>query len=113
MPVRIFSLRYVPDGKQLVPDLVTSEPGNWGISGGAFWLRSDEQLEEAKHLIADYQHSRGDRARAEYESLRSQGLQRKFTDVVRENPLRLIFYVAAIIFILYFSIKPFLAIGNE
>ncbi len=121
MPVQIFSLRHVPDDevqevRELLEqhniDFYETEPGNWGISGGAFWLRSDEHLVEAKKLINTYQQSRAEKARLEYESLKSQGKQRRFSDVVRENPLQLVFYIAAILFVLYFSIKPFLGLGS-
>ena len=121
MPERLFSLRYVPDDEaQELRELLDkyhieyyeTETGNWGISAGAFWLRNDEQLEEAKRLIETYQEQRAAKARQEYEDLKLEGRQRTFLDVVREKPLQLILYVAAILFILYFSLKPFLVIGR-
>jgi len=121
MPVRLFSLRYVPDDeaqelRELLEkhhiDFYETEMGNWGISAGAFWLRTDDRLDEAKQLIDTYQEERAVKARQEYEALRREGRQRTFLDVVREKPLQLVFYIAAILFILYFSVKPFLVIGK-
>jgi len=121
MPVRLFSLRYVPeDEAQELRDLLDqnnidfyeTETGNWGISAGAFWLRTDDQLDEAKQLIDAYQEERAIKARQEYEALRREGRQRTFLDVVSEKPLQLVFYIAAILFILYVSVKPFLVIGK-
>ena len=121
MPVRLFSLRYVPeDEAQELRDLLKehhidfyeSEPGNWGISAGAFWLRTDERLGEAKQLINSYQEQRAKIARQEYEELRRTGKHRTFLHIVREKPLQLILYIAAILFILYVSLKPFLDLGR-
>ena len=121
MPVRIFSLRYVPEDeaqelRELLDehhiDYYETETGYWGISAGAFWLRTDDQLDSAKQLIDAYQKQRAINAREEYEALRREGKQRTFLDVVREKPLQLVFYIAAILFILYFSLKPFLVIGE-
>ena len=121
MPVRLYSLRHVPDDEaqelrellnQHQIDYYETEAGNWGISAGAFWLRTDDQLDEAKQLIDAYQQQRVSKAREEYEELRREGKQRTFLDVIKENPLQLILYIAAILFILYFSLKPFLVIGQ-
>ena len=121
MPVRLFSLRYVPEDeaqelRELLDehqiDYYETESGNWGISAGAFWLRSGDQLDQAKQLIDTYQKERAVKAREEYEALRREGRQRTFMDIVKEKPLQLIFYVSAILFILYFSLKPFLVIGK-
>lgn len=121
MPVRLYSLRHVPDDEaQQLRELLETHhiefyetgPGNWGISAGAFWLRTDDQLEEARQLIDAYQEQRAISARREYEELKSAGQQRRFIDVVREKPLQLLLYIAAILFILYVSLKPFLHFGQ-
>ena len=121
MPVRLYSLRYVPeDEAQELRDLLheqqidfyETQPGNWGISAGAFWLRDEEQLEKAKQLIEVYQQRRAESARFDYEKLKTEGRHKTFIDNVKERPLQLVFYIAAILFILYVSLKPFLSIGN-
>jgi len=120
MPVRLFSLRHVPeDEAQELRDLLEknqidyyeTDPGNWGVSAGAFWLRDEEQLKQAKQLLQAYQQQRALSSRQEYEKLQQEGTHRTFIDNIREKPLRFVFYVAAILFILYVSLKPFLALG--
>lgn len=121
MPVRLFSLRNVPDDeaqalRELLEehqlDYYESEPGNWGVSAGAFWLKTDERLEEAKRIIDEYQQSRARLAREEYEELKRAGKQRTLWHNVREKPLQLLLYIAAVLFILYVSLKPFLHFGR-
>ena len=121
MPVRLYSLRYVPDDEALELrelleehgiDFYETQASNWGISAGAFWLRSEEQLDQAKQLIEDYQQQRAKVARENYETLKREGRQITFVDNFRQKPLQLILYIAAILFILYVSLKPFLTIGN-
>ena len=122
MPVRLYSLRHVPDDEaQELRDLLDknhidfyeSEPGNWGISAGAFWLRTDDQLGEAKRLVAAYQQQRAELAQQEYQRLRREGKLPTFTDNLKQRPLQLLLALAAILFILYFSLKPFLTIGGQ
>jgi len=122
MPVRLYSLRHVPDDEaQELRDLLEknhidfyeSEPGNWGISAGAFWLRTDDQLGEAKRLVAAYQQQRAELAQQEYQRLRREGKLPTFTDNLKQRPLQLLLALAAILFILYFSLKPFLTIGGQ
>jgi len=121
MPVRLFSLRHVPDDeaqelRELLEkhqiDYYESAPGNWGISAGAFWLKTDEHLEEARSIIDAYQQTRAREAREEYEELKRAGKQKTVLHNVRERPLQLLLYIAAILFILYVSLKPFLHFGR-
>ncbi|WP_455221467.1 DUF6164 family protein [Kaarinaea lacus] len=121
MPVRLFSLRHVPDDEaQEIRDLLEQNqidfyetaPGNWGISAGAFWLKTDERLEEARQIIDVYQQKRAQEARLEYEDLKRAGRQRTLLDNIREKPLQLLLYIAAILFILYVTLKPFLHFGR-
>lgn len=121
MPAKLFSLSGVPeDEAQEVRALLTESEidyyetpaGNWGISSGAFWLNDESQLEKGCALIAAYQDERLARARAAYEALKKEGRNRTLVDVIGENPLRFLVYLAAIAAIVYFSIKPFLDMGK-
>jgi type II secretory pathway component PulK len=122
MPVRLYSLRHVPEDevqelRELLDknhiDFYESEPGNWGISAGALWLRTSDQLDEAKRLINDYQHQRAALARQEYQRLRQENKLPTFSGNLRQRPLHLLLAIAAIVFILYLSLKPFLTIGRQ
>ena len=121
MPVRLFDLRGVPDDEveELRALLTTNKidfyetsAGNWGISVPAIWLHDRRQLEGAKQLIAQYQEERFTRARDEYDQLKQEGKNRTILDEVKEDPVRFIFYLAVIAFILILSIKPFMDLGK-
>ncbi|PCH63258.1 MAG: hypothetical protein COC09_06425 [Gammaproteobacteria bacterium] len=121
MSVRLLNLRPVPEDeaeeiRQLLTekgfDFYETPAGRWGISSPGLWLRDQDRLSEAKAALESYQQERCQRVRAEYEELRQSGLHRTWADVIFESPLRLIFYVLVIGFILYLSIIPFLGFGG-
>ena len=121
MPARLFSLRHVPedeaDGVRALLaehgiEYFESVAGFWGISAPAIWLLDADRLGAARALIDAYQRERTARVRAEYREQKSAGRQRTVFDVMRENPLRFVVYLAAIAAILYFSVKPFLNLGK-
>ncbi len=121
MAVQLFSLRGVPDDEaEDVRALLTdshidfyeTSAGNWGISAAGLWLREKEQLQQAKALIDDYQATRAEQQREIYHQLKREGKQKTFFALLVENPLKIIAYIAIIGVILYFSTKPFLALGQ-
>lgn len=121
MPTKLFALNGVPDDEvEDVRALLTAgeidfyetPAGNWGISSPAIWLNDESQLEQARSLIDVYQRERLVRVRDEYAQLQRAGRQRTIIDVIKENPLRFIVYLAAIIAIVYFSTTPFMDIGK-
>lgn len=121
MAVKIFTLNGVPDDEaEEVRALLKSSgvafretsSGNWGINSAAIWLLDDSRQEEVRSLIAVYQRERQARARAEYEQLCREGKQRTLADLIQEHPFRFIAYMAVIVAILYFSIRPFMDIGK-
>ena len=121
MPVRLFSLRGVPDDEaEEVRTLLTdnhidfyeTSTGNWGISAPGFWLRDEEQLQQAKALIDDYQATRAEQQREIYQQLKREGKHKTFIDLLAEEPLKVLAYIAIVGIILYFSTKPFLTLGQ-
>lgn len=121
MPAKLFSLSGVPDDeaedvRALLAaseiDFYETPAGNWGISAPVIWLSDESQLEMARALIAEYQDVRLVKAREAYAELKKEGRERTLVDVIRENPLRFLVYLAAIAAIIYFSTKPFLDIGK-
>lgn len=121
MAVRLFSLHNVPDDEaEDVRELLRSNEidfyetpaGNWGVSVSSIWLHDENELEKARALIANYQQERLNRVREEYAQFGRTGKHRTIGDVIRENPLRFVVYLAAIAAVLYFSTKPFLDIGK-
>ncbi len=121
MSVILFRLRGVPDDetdeiRELLRkneiDFYETSAGNWGISMPAIWLRDNSRLEQAKHLIEVYQEERTSRMKGEYARLKELGENRTLFDIFREDPLRMLLYVAAVAAILYFSVMPFLDLGG-
>ena len=47
-----------------------------------------------------------------YEALNRQGQRRTIAHAFRENPLRFVVYLALVAAVLYFSLKPFFALGQ-
>lgn len=121
MPVRLFSLRNVPDDeadeiRALLTDnnidFYETSAGNWNISTPGIWLREEENFQQAKALIDSYQAERVLQQRELYEQLKRDGKQRTFLALLVDNPLKVIAYIAIVGVILYFSTKPFLSLGN-
>lgn len=112
MAVLIFKLRYVPDDEaQEVRDLLSdnaidffeTSAGVFGISMPGLWLKNNDQTEKASQLIDEYQQCRQIKAQEEYR-LR----QRTFMDMFKENPVRYIIIILAIILLAYIMIFSFI-----
>lgn len=121
MPVKLTSLRDMPDDEvEEIHELLTKHrvdyyetpAGSWGISAPAIWLHEPDELEGAKELLKQYQDERGRRMQSEHEQLRQQGRQRTLIDQVREYPLRVIALLALAVAVAYFSVVPFIEIGQ-
>lgn len=77
-----------------------TQPSRWGISYGGIWISEDSDAPEAKRLMADYQGKRQARVRAEHAAAVREGSAQTFMDVVREQPLRVLLTVLAVIVLL-------------
>lgn len=77
-----------------------TQPSRWGISNGGIWLENNADLAEAKRLMADYQKQRQARVRAEREQAVRDGTAETFADIVREQQLRVLTTLLAIVFLL-------------
>jgi len=119
MPELIFKLRNVPDDeveevhallKENNINYYETSAGNWGVSMPALWLKTDEQLLEAKQLLREYQEQRAIRVKAEYEQDKAAGKNRTLLDEIKEKPLRFFTYVAIIILLIYLPIKLFVGL---
>jgi hypothetical protein len=121
MPIRLFSLKDVPDDEaEEIRELLTENeidyyetlPSKWGVSAVMICLKNGEQLEKASLLITKYQTERAYKAREEYEKLKREGKSETVVDRIKKDPVRIILYLALIIIVLYLSIKPFISIGK-
>jgi hypothetical protein len=88
-------------------DYYETPPGKWGISPPALWLNDVSRLQETTDLLTAYQQERSQRIREEYERQKSLGQAETLSGRIRQNPLRFLFYLAIMLAVLYFSIKPF------
>ena len=116
MSVLLVKLRHAPDDEiaeicglleEQGIDFYQTRGGNWGISAPAIWLRDASQKARAKALLDDYQQSRLQRVRGEYERLKQSGEQPTLGGKFRENPLQFVVYVMIAGLILYFTVSPF------
>lgn len=121
MAVLLFKLNGVPQDEadeirallsEHAIDFYETDQGNWGISLAAIWLRDDSQHERARALIDSYQESRFERAREAYEAKKRAGEAETFLGRAWRRPLHFIFYVLAILAILYLSILPFIKLAK-
>ena len=78
----------------------------FGISAGGIWVRNDEDLPQAKRLMADYQRGRQARVRAEHAQARADGTAETFSDLVRTQPLQVAWRIVAILFLLGLMALP-------
>lgn len=93
-------------------DFYETPAGNWGISAPTIWLRENDDLDIAKQRLEEYQQERSQRMHSEYEQLREQGQERTLVDQIREYPLRVLALVALAVAVAYFSVVPFIEIGQ-
>ena len=93
-------------------DFYESPAGNWEISMHALWLNDEAQYTQAKQLIDEYQVKRSQRIRLETQQKIDQGELETFIQRLFNKPIQFFITLAIIIFILYFSIMPFLEIGQ-
>lgn len=112
-------LRYVPDDELAeIQDLLeqhelayyATSAGNWGISLPALWLVEESELERARTVLEDYGKQRQSSSQALYEAMKASGSQRTVMDIVRENPLRFVLYIAIVFVTGYISLMPFLQV---
>jgi hypothetical protein len=93
-------------------DFYESPAGNWEISMHALWLNDEAQYSQAKQLIDEYQVKRSQIIRLETQQKIDQGEYETFIQRLFNKPIQFFTALTIIIFILYFSIMPFLEIGQ-
>ncbi len=120
MATLLFSLRGVPNDehfeiKELLDEheinYYETTAGNWGISMPALWLKNEDQLKEAQKLLFEYHNQRALTQRKIYQDLKTKKKNKRLIDVIIENPIRFLIYIAAIAFILYLYPKMLFEFG--
>jgi len=77
-----------------------TQPSRWGISYGGIWVTHDQDLVQAKALMADYQAQRRSRAREERATALREGTADTFASVLRREPVRVVLTLLAILALL-------------
>lgn len=117
MSMLLFRLNNVPDEEaEAVRELLSdndieyyeTSAGTFGISVAAIWLRRDEQREEARRLLDNFQAEHSERMREAHRQNMASGEAETFWMRLRREPLKVVLYLVAIIAILYISIVPWL-----
>lgn len=121
MSVKLMSLRDVPNDEaeeirellhQHRIDYYETPASHWGISAATIWLQDDEQQDEAKALLEQYQQKHSQRMQNEYQQQRERGEHHRFIDHIRENPLQVSGLLILAGMIAYFSTVPFIELGQ-
>ena len=112
----LFRLTNVPDDeavdvRQLLDDngihFYETDAGRWKVGVDAIWLPDDEQYEQAKALLDDYQQQRTKTQQEAYAELEASGEAPTLAKKIAAHPLRFLAQVIAIAFVLAISIVPF------
>ncbi len=77
-----------------------TQPSRWGISYGGIWVTHDQDVAQAKSLMADYQAQRRSRARDERATALREGTADTFASVLRREPVRVLLTLLAILALL-------------
>lgn len=86
-------------------DYYETSAGNWGVSMPALWVRDENQFQEAKELLDNYQQARSVRVREEYTRLKREGKNKTLVDSIREHPIFFIAYILIVLILLYLPFK--------
>ena len=77
-----------------------TKPSRWGVSHGGIWVTHDQDIAQAKGLMADYQAQRQARVRAERAAAIRDGSAETFVTVLHRDPIRVALSVLAILALL-------------
>ncbi|TQV89709.1 DUF6164 family protein [Aliikangiella coralliicola] len=81
--------------------------GNWGLSFAAIWLNDEQQYEQAKQLIDQYQKERYQRVSEQRQAQRDAGEHTTLWQALKQSPIRFSAVIVFVSVVLYFSIIPF------
>ena len=87
--------------------------GRWRVSVAAIWLRHDDDYEQARAMLDDYQQQRSERLQEEYRQLEENGEQETFLQRVRERPADLILVILSVVIVIGLMVWPFLNFARD
>ena len=77
-----------------------TRPSRWGVSHGGIWVTHEQDVAQAKQLMAEYQAQRRARVRAERAEAVREGTAETFGTVLRREPMRVLLTLLAILALL-------------
>jgi len=87
--------------------------GRWGVSMPAIWLPDEQEPEEAKKLLENYQAERSERVRAELNEMISNGTQPTVWTKFWSQPFKFVLAVVALAFVVGLTVYPFLSLIDD
>ena len=87
--------------------------GRWGVSMPAIWLPDEQEPEEAKKLLENYQAERSERVRAELNEMISNGTQPTVWTKFCSQPFKFVLAVVALAFVVGLTLYPFLSLIDD
>jgi len=87
-----------------------TRPGPWRISVGGIWIGEDAAYPEARRLMTAYQDQRALRARADHAEAVRQGRAETFMGQLRDEPVRVLLTLVAIVLLLGLVALPVLVL---
>ena len=87
--------------------------GRWRVSVAAIWLRHDDDYEQARAMLDDYQQQRSERLQEEYRQLEENGEQETFLQRARERPADLILVILSVVIVVGLMVWPFLNFARD
>ena len=90
-----------------------TDAGRWRVSVAAIWLRHDDDYEQARAMLDDYQQQRSERLQEEYRQLEENGEQETFLQRARERPADLILVILSVVIVVGLMVWPFLNFARD
>jgi hypothetical protein len=117
MPKLLFNMHGAPDDeieevRELCEEhelpVYETEVGRWGIGLAAIWLREEDQYEEAKAILDDYQKTRYENAQEDRKKMQSLNLAEGLYVKFKQDPNQFFLTLLALRIILGVTLYPFL-----
>ncbi len=116
MTYLVFKLNSVPDDEADEVRALLNEheiihyetdSGRWGLGFAAIWMKKDEQLEQAKSLIREYQQERYQRVKSELDALEQSGEKISRLKFFMQAPIKFSLLILFASALAYFTVIPF------
>ncbi len=121
MSTLVFKLRNVPDDEAAEVrtllnehnlDFYETTAGNWGIAMPGIWVEDDD-VGQARQLINQYQQSRSEIQRAQYQEAAARGETPAWYAQFINRPLATLGIVLFCLFIVYALLSPFVRLATS